>query len=386
MVRSAILGLCLATFVTGQDVLPASLVGIEGGSASSIPFGVSGPVRYQMIYDADQLPFSGPRLITEIRIRPDWNGGAAFPAKQFLRVDVDISTTSRGSDNASTVFDENHGVDRTRVLTFHQLALPAQPDMAGAPGPRPATISIPFIRPFWYGMSPLRPNGEVDENLCIDLMIVSQPSGFYRVDSPFTCDSQVTPFGQVADPCRPSHLTDAFLEIDSSSDIRAGGSVTWTVSNVAPSGPFWVAVAPTATGDWLGMPLPAGRIRVSQLDPADSSLAFIGEDRIDHTPRNEDVLIEMGNAFDVVGERKQTDFRLDLSTRNLWETFEIRLRNQKDEPVEVVVLENLYRYANWRIEDSSHRHRKTQSDRIRFELDVPSEGEVVLTYTAHYHW
>ena len=136
----------------------------------------------------------------------------------------------------------------------------------------------------------------------------------------------------------------------------------------------------------LGMPLPAGRIRVSQLDPADGSLEFIGEDRIDHTPRNEDVLIEMGNAFDVVGERKQTDFRLDLSTRNLWETFEIRLRNQKDEPVEVVVLENLYRYANWRIEDSSHRHRKTQSDRIRFELDVPSEGEVVLTYTAHYHW
>ena len=62
----------------------------------------------------------------------------------------------------------------------------------------------------------------------------------------------------------------------------------------------------------LGIPLPAGRIRVNQVDPADGSLEFIGEDVMDHTPRNEDVLIEMGNAFDVVGERKQTDFRVDL--------------------------------------------------------------------------
>jgi hypothetical protein len=136
----------------------------------------------------------------------------------------------------------------------------------------------------------------------------------------------------------------------------------------------------------LGVPLPAGRIRVSQMDPADDSLEFIGEDVIDHTPRNEEVLIEMGNAFDVVGERKQTDFRLDLSTRNLWETFEIRLRNHKDEAVDVAVLENLYRSANWKIEGRSHRHSKENSNRIRFDVEVPSEGEVVVTYTAHYHW
>jgi hypothetical protein len=136
----------------------------------------------------------------------------------------------------------------------------------------------------------------------------------------------------------------------------------------------------------LGIPLPAGRIRVMQLDPADDSLEFIGEDVIDHTPRNEDVLIEMGNAFDVVGERKQTDFRVDTRTRNLWETFEIRLRNHKEEAVEVAVLENLYRAANWEIENASQKWGKENSNRIRFDVRVPSEGEVVITYTAHYSW
>jgi hypothetical protein len=136
----------------------------------------------------------------------------------------------------------------------------------------------------------------------------------------------------------------------------------------------------------LGIPLPAGRIRVNQLDPADGSLEFIGEDVIDHTPRNEDVLIKMGNAFDVVGERKQTDFRVDLRTRNLWETFEIRLRNHKDEAVEVAVLENLYRSANWTIENASQQQLKQSSNRIRFDVKVPSEGEGVIRYTVHYSW
>lgn len=136
----------------------------------------------------------------------------------------------------------------------------------------------------------------------------------------------------------------------------------------------------------LGIPLPAGRIRVNQFDPADGSLEFIGEDVMDHTPRNEDVLIEMGNAFDVVGERTQTDFKVDTRTRNLWETFEIRLRNHKDEAVDVVVLENLYRAANWTIENASEHYGKENSNRIRFDVNVPSEGEQVIRYTAHYTW
>ncbi len=136
----------------------------------------------------------------------------------------------------------------------------------------------------------------------------------------------------------------------------------------------------------LGIPLPAGRIRVNQADPEDGSLEFIGEDVIAHTPRNEDVLIEMGNAFDVVGERKQTDFRVDTRTRNLWETFEITLRNHKDEAVDVAVLENLYRAANWKIENASQSHLKENSNRIRFDVNIPSEGERVVRYTVHYTW
>jgi hypothetical protein len=136
----------------------------------------------------------------------------------------------------------------------------------------------------------------------------------------------------------------------------------------------------------LGVPLPAGRIRVNQLDPEDGSLEFIGEDVIGHTPRNEDILIEMGNAFDVVGERKQTDFRIDQRTRNMWETFEIRLRNHKDSAVDIAVLENLYRAANWKIENASHSHLKENSNRLRFDVSVPAEGETVIRYTVHYHW
>lgn len=136
----------------------------------------------------------------------------------------------------------------------------------------------------------------------------------------------------------------------------------------------------------LGVPLPAGRIRVNQLDTADGSLEFIGEDVLDHTPRNEDVLIRMGNAFDVVGERVQTDFHVDTGARSLTERFEIRLRNHKDEAVEVAVLENLYRAANWKITGESERYSKENANRIRFDVKVPAEGETVIRYTVAYSW
>jgi hypothetical protein len=136
----------------------------------------------------------------------------------------------------------------------------------------------------------------------------------------------------------------------------------------------------------LGMPLPAGRVRVNQMDDADGSLEFIGEDVIDHTPRNEDVRVRMGNAFDVVGERTQTNYRVDMRTRNLWETFEISLRNHKTEAVDIMVLENLYRSSNWTIEDANLPFKKENSNRIRFDVKVPSEKETVIRYTAHYTW
>ena len=136
----------------------------------------------------------------------------------------------------------------------------------------------------------------------------------------------------------------------------------------------------------MGMPLPSGRIRVSQLDPADDSLEFIGEDKIDHTPKDEEILIKLGSAFDVVGERRQTDFSVD--TRRDWmdETVEIKLRNHKDEPVKVIVKENLYRWTNWKITEKSHPYEKADARTIHFPVTVDKDGEVTIRYTVHYWW
>ena len=99
----------------------------------------------------------------------------------------------------------------------------------------------------------------------------------------------------------------------------------------------------------LGVPLPAGRIRVSQLDKADGSLEFIGEDKIDHTPKDEQVRVKLGSAFDVVGERRQVDFMVDSKARWMEEEIEVKLRNHKAQPVDVIVKENLYRWSNWTV-------------------------------------
>jgi hypothetical protein len=104
----------------------------------------------------------------------------------------------------------------------------------------------------------------------------------------------------------------------------------------------------------LGVPLPAGRIRVSKLDAADGSLEFIGEDRIDHTPKDEEVRVKLGSAFDVVGERRQTDFSVDSKAQWMEEQIEIKLRNHKEQPVHVIVKEELYRWSNWKILTKTH--------------------------------
>ncbi len=136
----------------------------------------------------------------------------------------------------------------------------------------------------------------------------------------------------------------------------------------------------------LGIPLPAGRVRVNKLDPADQSLEFIGEDAIDHTPRNEQVRVNMGSAFDVVAQRRQTDFRIDTRGRWMEETLEIVVRNQKDHAVEVTVRENLYRWTNWTIRDSSTTFEQQDSRTIHFPLEVPPEDERRVSYTVRYEW
>jgi hypothetical protein len=136
----------------------------------------------------------------------------------------------------------------------------------------------------------------------------------------------------------------------------------------------------------LGMPLPAGRVRLFKRDPADKQMELIGEDWIDHTPKDEEVLLRLGSAFDLRGERKQTGFQVDERAHWMRESFEITLRNHKKEEARVIVKENLYRWAQWEIEKASHPFEKKDARTIQFNVTVPPNGEQRLTYTAHYSW
>jgi hypothetical protein len=134
----------------------------------------------------------------------------------------------------------------------------------------------------------------------------------------------------------------------------------------------------------LGIPLPKGTIRVYKAD-ADGGNQFIGEDNIDHTPKDEMIRLNIGNAFDVVGERKQTNFS-KISDRVIEETYEIKLRNHKKEAVEVRVVEHLFRWSNWQILKSSLDYSKTDAQTIEFRAKIPPDGESVLNYTIRYSW
>jgi hypothetical protein len=135
----------------------------------------------------------------------------------------------------------------------------------------------------------------------------------------------------------------------------------------------------------LGMPLPRGRLRFYQQDE-DKQLEFTGENTIDHTPKDEVVRVYTGNAFDLVGERRRTDFKIDSSNQWAEESFEIKLRNHKKEEVEIRVVEHLYRWVNWNILEKSNAFLKTNAQEIEFRIQLKPDEEKVITYKAHYSW
>ncbi len=135
----------------------------------------------------------------------------------------------------------------------------------------------------------------------------------------------------------------------------------------------------------LGMPLPQGRARFYRRDQ-DGRLEFTGDSNIGHTPRDETIRIFTGSAFDLVGQRTRTDYRIDNSRMWLDESFEIRLRNHKQEQVQVRVVEHLYRGSSWNVTTSSNTFQKTDSQTMEFRIDVPAGQEKVVTYTVHYTW
>lgn len=135
----------------------------------------------------------------------------------------------------------------------------------------------------------------------------------------------------------------------------------------------------------LGIALPKGRLRFYRRD-TDGSLQFIGENQIDHTPKDETIRVYTGNSFDVVGERKQVDYHVDRGGHQADETFEVRVRNHKKETVNVRVVEHLYRWSNWKVTNESDEHKKTDAQTIEFRVNVAPDQEKVVKYTVHYSW
>ncbi|HZW91998.1 MAG TPA: DUF4139 domain-containing protein [Candidatus Eremiobacteraceae bacterium] len=135
----------------------------------------------------------------------------------------------------------------------------------------------------------------------------------------------------------------------------------------------------------LGMPLPKGRVRFYRRND-DGQIEFTGENTIEHTPRDETVRIYTGNAFDLAGERRRSGYIVDNNRRTATESFEIKVRNHKKEPVEVRVVEHLYRAVNWDIASNSADYKKTDSHTIEFLVTIAPDDEKTITYAAHYSW
>jgi hypothetical protein len=132
----------------------------------------------------------------------------------------------------------------------------------------------------------------------------------------------------------------------------------------------------------LGVPLPAGNVRVYQKD-SKGGILFIGEDHIDHTPKDEFLTVKIGNAFDVVSERKQTDYK-KIADR-VWEMeYEITLRNHKDTGVTVQVNEPIG--GDWEMLSSTYKPEKTAAFAARFDVPVKANGTSVLKYRVRVRW
>lgn len=131
--------------------------------------------------------------------------------------------------------------------------------------------------------------------------------------------------------------------------------------------------------------LPAGMLRILQ-NASDGAAEFIGEDNLGHTPRGQSVSVELGNAFDLRADRKQTDFQFDKDHRTLSESFSIRVSNGGGAAQAVVIREHPYRWTQWTITQSSAKYEKRSADTIEFNVDAPAGGSAQLTYTVQYQW
>jgi hypothetical protein len=134
----------------------------------------------------------------------------------------------------------------------------------------------------------------------------------------------------------------------------------------------------------LGIALPKGRVRVFKKDPADASLEFVGEDEIDHTPKDEKLSLYIGDAFDIVAEPTMTDAR----NGDRWQTFtrKVEIRNRKDQPVTVFVDEKVPQGRNWKIDNSNIKYEKKDAYTCRFAVEVQANQTTSLEYQMTQTW
>jgi len=133
----------------------------------------------------------------------------------------------------------------------------------------------------------------------------------------------------------------------------------------------------------LGIALPKGKVRVFKKD-TDDMLEFVGEDLIDHTPKDERISLYIGDAFDIAVEYKLLDSKVDRRMR--WEKHSIELRNRKDSPVTVFVDEKFSSWVNWKIDESSHPYVKKDATTARFTVDLPADSNATVGYSVTQRW
>jgi len=199
-----------------------------------------------------------------------------------------------------------------------------------------------------------------------------------------------------------SYLYDGAAETQQQNNNYYGGNINQQRGYGLNSANVKVAILEeikNSEGNRLGIPLPAGRVRLYRRD-SDGQLEFLGESAINHTPADDTMKITSGSAFDVKGTRRQMDFHSNQQDRILDETFEIRVTNQKTEPVRVAIQEHLYRGDNWQITEKtagpgdgvdatgwkSLNYNKIDSNTVQFPVEVPAKGETTLHYAVRYTW
>jgi hypothetical protein len=133
----------------------------------------------------------------------------------------------------------------------------------------------------------------------------------------------------------------------------------------------------------LGIALPKGKVRVFKKD-ADDMLEFVGEDLIDHTPKNEKVSLYIGDAFDIAVEYKLLDSKVER--RMKWEKHSIELRNRKDAPVTVFVDEKFSSWVNWDIEQSTQPYVKKDATTARFTVELAADSNATVEYSVTQRW